>query len=352
VAGPLFPYIEAPELPLAFLKYIPLISSYIDPNDPPSIKPFGTLVALGVYIGTAITMNRVKERKLDGKQVSDFIFWTVAAGFVISHLFDAITYHPDTVAKDPMYLLRIWDGLSSYGGLLGAICGSLAWGYRYKKRVLEYMDLCVSAFPTAWVFGRAGCASVHDHPGALSNAWYAVKFPPHTLQAGFEGRYDLGLIEMFLTIPLALACHILWRRNPYRANGFYIGLTLTCYAPVRFILDFLRVTPEDQVFRGAIDPRYFGLTPAQWICFLAIATGIFFLARTWKAKYVRLGDLAPPEDAPSDEDAGDDDEPESDRPRKKKKLAVEEPAAQRPVGTEKKKKKKAPVTGGKKAPAG
>jgi phosphatidylglycerol:prolipoprotein diacylglycerol transferase len=371
VAGPLIPYIEAPELPLSFLKYIPLLNSYIDASDPPSIKPFGTLVALGVYIGTAITMQRARQRGLDTKPLSDFIFWTVAAGFVISHLFDAITYHPDTVAKDPLYLLRIWDGLSSYGGLMGAVCGSVAWGVRHKKRIMEYVDLCVSAFPTAWVFGRAGCATVHDHPGALSNAWFAVKYPAHTLQAGFEGRYDLGLIEMVLTIPLSFACHALWRRNPYRPNGFFVGLTLVAYAPVRFVLDFLRVTPEDQVFRGAIDPRYGGLTPAQWICFLALGVGVLFLVRTHKAKYVRQGDLAPVEgegaaDEGDDEDDAEDDEDDEERlPPKRHKPAPKAPAspaprseAKKPPATTsppsnaKKKRKKVGATKRKKAPTG
>jgi hypothetical protein len=134
---------------------------------------------------------------------------------------------------------------------------------------------------------------VHDHPGALSNAWFAVQYPAHTLQPGFEGRFDLGLIEAVLTIPLAVACHILWRRDPFRANGFYVGLTLTAYAPVRFLLDFLRVQPDDTIFRGAVDPRYAGLTPAQWVCFLALAVGLFMLKRTWSAKYQRIGKLDP-----------------------------------------------------------
>ena len=32
------------------------------------------------------------------------------------------------------------------------------WKYSRKQNVLEYMDITVSAFPTAWVFGRSGCA--------------------------------------------------------------------------------------------------------------------------------------------------------------------------------------------------
>jgi len=303
VTGPLIPYVELPEIPLGFLEYIPLLG---DKLDAPSIKPFGTLVAIGVYLGSLVAAKRGRQRKLDARLLSDFIFWSVAAGFVISHMLDAIAYHPETVMRDPLYLLRVWEGLSSYGGFIGAVIGAWAWKLYRKQNILEYIDILVSAFPLAWVFGRMGCSVVHDHPGALSNAWFAVQYPERLLQAGFDGRYDLGLIEMVLTIPLAVACHLLWKRKPDRPVGFYIGVTLTCYAPVRFALDYLRVQPNDLLFRGASDPRYLGLTPAQWVCFLAFAVGLLFVRRTWKQPYERTGPEAPPEQLAEDDASAED----------------------------------------------
>jgi phosphatidylglycerol:prolipoprotein diacylglycerol transferase len=284
VSGPLIPYIDGAshEIALSFLKVLP----FVDERHPPSIKPFGTLVAIGVYIGSLVTLQRARERRLDEKIFNDFIFWVVASGFVISHMLDAIFYHPDRVWKDPIYLLRIWDGLSSYGGFIGAVVGMFAWRFYRRRSVMEYCDITVSAFPLAWVFGRAGCAVVHDHPGALSNAWYAVRYPADQLAAGFDGRIDLGFIEFVLTIPLAVACHLLWRKQPERPSGFYVGLTLSTYAPVRFLLDFLRIEPNDVGRVVEADPRYAGLTPAQWACFAALAVGLYYLKKTRGAEYV------------------------------------------------------------------
>jgi len=314
VSGPLIPYIPGHELEIP----IPLIGDLLGMASSPTIKPFGTLVAIGVYIGAVVTMKRARERKLDTEQISDFIFWSVASGFVISHMLDAIFYHPHKVMADPLYVLKIWDGLSSYGGFIGAVIGAFAWRFYRKKSIIEYVDIAVSAFPLAWVFGRMGCSVVHDHPGALSNAWFAVKYPPHMLAEGFDGRFDLGLYEMVLTIPLALACHLLWKRQPLRSNGFYVGVTLTAYAPVRFMLDYLRVQPDSQVFRGAVDPRYGGLTPAQWACFAAFALGLLFLKNHYRAAYVLQGDLEPGEDESAWDDLEDDpsfdDEPSTDEP--------------------------------------
>jgi phosphatidylglycerol:prolipoprotein diacylglycerol transferase len=341
VSGPLIPYIDGAkyEIPLGFLDHVPIITQWIDPSDPPSIKPFGTLVALGVYIGAVVTMKRAKERKLDQALMSDFIFWVVATGFVLSHVLDALFYHPDTVARDPLYLLKIWDGLSSYGGFMGAVIGAVAWRLYRKKRILEMVDVTVSAFPLAWIFGRAGCSIVHDHPGAVSDSWLAVQYPNTVCPAGYPpdalcGRFDLGLIEMVLTIPLALACWWLWKQKPLRPHGFYVAFTLVCYAPVRFALDFLRVDPDAIVFRGATDPRYGGLTPAQWACFPAIGLALYFLKRIWKQPYVPTTEVM---QKPKVDGEEDDDDPAED--------AVDEAKARRPVRRKKKKasKKKSPA---------
>ncbi len=292
VSGPLIPYIDGSklEIPLSFLEHLPLVGDLVDPAKPPSIKPFGTLVAIGVYVGAWVSMQRARDRKLDEQAMNDFIFWVVATGFVISHMLDAIAYHPQRVLSDPTYLFRIWDGLSSYGGFIGAVVGAWAWKLYRKKSILEYIDITVSAMPIAWVFGRTGCSIVHDHPGALSDAWFAVQYPAKNA-AGFVGRFDLGLYEMVLTIPLAVACHYVWKRKPERPVGFYIGLTLAAYAPVRFVLDYLRVKPGES---SIADPRYLSLTPAQWVCFLALGVAIYFLVRTKGQPYERYAELAPP----------------------------------------------------------
>jgi len=271
LSEPLIPYASLPELRLTFLRHVPLLGRLVDASDPPSIKPFGVLVALGVYLGAALAIRHARQRQLDARKMTEFITWTVASGFVGGHVLDAIFYHPDAVAKNPLYLLQLWSGLSSFGGFTGAVLGSLAWKHRRRERILPYCEIICSAFPLAWVFGRAGCAVVHDHPGRLSDAWFAVQYP--TGSPGI-GRFDLGLYECLLTIPLAIAFAVLWKRRQ-RPVGFYIGWMCTLYAPVRFCLDFLRET--DSVGVAGADPRYGGLTPAQWGSFVLLAVGIAFL---------------------------------------------------------------------------
>jgi len=268
LSTPAIPYLHIPELTL-----IPrgLVRGF--PPVPFSVKPFGALVATGVYLGSVLATRQGKRLGLHDRVMTSFIAWVVGIGFLGGHMLDVIFYYPGQVLRDPLSLFRIWEGLSSFGGFCGAIIGGFLWKLRYRADILPYADVIASSFPAAWVFGRMGCSVAHDHPGLPSDAWFAVQYPG-------GGRFDLGLYEMLLTIPLALT--FLWLRKKPRPWGFYVGAITIAYAPVRFALDFLRVAEpiaEDGGLVAAVDPRYAGLTPAQWACFGLLALGLYFFSR-------------------------------------------------------------------------
>ena len=271
---------SAPAIPYLHIPELVLIPKGIFKGFPPadfSIKPFGALVATGVYLGSILATRQGRRLGLHDRVMTSFITWMLVTAFLSAHMLDVIFYYPGQVLRDPLSLLRVWEGLSSFGGFSGAIIGGFLWKWRYKGEIFPYADVIASSFPAAWVFGRTGCSIAHDHPGLASNAWFAVQYPD-------GGRFDLGLYEMLLTVPLALA--FLWLRKKPRPWGFYLGAMMIAYAPVRFALDFLRVAEpiaENGGSVAGIDPRYGGLTPAQWACFGLLSLGVHFFARTLNA---------------------------------------------------------------------
>jgi phosphatidylglycerol:prolipoprotein diacylglycerol transferase len=291
------------------------------------LHPFGVLVATGVIIGTILAMSRGRKRGFDLDKLNSFITWMLAMGFIGGHMLDSIFYHPDEVARRPWSLLMLWEGLSSFGGFVGGLIGVLIWKFLewepvftipavrlagidiiaatsfYVPRVrtkslpiLPFCDLILSVYPVAWVFGRSGCSSVHDHPGALTDSWLGVAYPsprpqiadgpgahtdigPITFIHGHYPRFDLGLLELMFTICLAVAFALTWRKK--LQTGTYVVATALAYGPVRFAMDFLRIRDED----GA-DPRYGSFTPAQWCCIALTTFGVilFFYMREQKKR--------------------------------------------------------------------
>jgi phosphatidylglycerol:prolipoprotein diacylglycerol transferase len=266
---PGIPYLELPELPL-----LPARAIGDFPAETLTLKPFGTLVALGVYVGAWLAVREGRRRGYSERELMAFITWVLAGGFIGGHVLDAIFYYPREVLADPLSLLRLWEGLSSFGGFCGALLGGIGFRLRHRAGILPYTEVLSSSFPAAWVFGRLGCTFAHDHPGVRSDAWFAVAYPD-------GGRLDLGLLELLITIPLALYFLRCRARGP-RPLGFYTGVMCTYYAPLRFMLDFLRAGEDDSAgpFGGAGDARYSALTPAQWACFPLLGLGLYMLRRS------------------------------------------------------------------------
>ncbi len=301
------PYIHIPDLHLG----------------PVPLHPFGILVATGVLVGTSITARRAQKLGYDVLQLNSFVTWMLVSAFVLSHILDQLFYHWDEVVRRPWSLIMLWEGLSSFGGFVGAVIGIVLWkfyvvdeGQFWPRRraapapILPFADLVLSVFPIGWMFGRAGCASVHDHPGARATAdtLLAVAYPRHTANElvthfgfiefihGHDPRFDLGFLELLFTIVLATCFALTWRRR--LPIGTYVIASGLAYAPVRFAMDFLRL-PQSE---GG-DTRYGSLTPAQWCCMVLFlySLSMVFYVRSLRARGIDLSkSLREPVEAPSD----------------------------------------------------
>jgi len=272
---------------------------------PLTLHPFGLLVATGVILGASLATRRARARGLDLDKLNSFITWMLIAGFLGGHMLDQLFYHWPEFVKRPYSIFLLYEGLSSFGGFVGALIGIVLWKYfeavtiaripffgfsipKFRKRdvsmpILPFADLILSVFPVAWVFGRSGCSVVHDHPGmaAAPGTLLAVAFgrPERVrkllslgsgdleLRWGTAPQFDLGLLEMMFTVILASLLALTWKRK--LTTGSYVAMTALCYAPVRFAMDYLRVKDVDQA-----DPRFGGLTPAQWSCAALFVFGL------------------------------------------------------------------------------
>jgi phosphatidylglycerol:prolipoprotein diacylglycerol transferase len=139
---------------------------------------------------------------------------------------------------------------------------------------LAHADVIMFAFPFAWIFGRAGCAIVHDHIGRPTTFPLAVNFD--AMLEGLGVRHDLGLYECLWAMVIS-AVFFAVRNRAWPAGSFLVVWSVL-YAPVRFGLDFLRRTDEIPGFPTA-DVRWAGLTPAQWGSLAMLAGGLFLAAR-------------------------------------------------------------------------
>jgi phosphatidylglycerol---prolipoprotein diacylglyceryl transferase len=297
------------------------------------IQWFGMIVAVGVLIGATPLRRYAEWHGVSDDHIRGLLTWLMVSGFLGAHEFDVIAYQWDrigeTVMNTPRWgwfpaplwpsnwplVLRIWDGISSYGGFIGGATGYAlyVWWKRLPARL--FADITIVGLLPAFSIGRIACTVVSDHIGAAvdPDRWYSFLAMDYPRSAAIElvkdattGKvtshiinptlaelftthdrlhpgtvvdhllaWNLGLVEFLYLVPVNLL--ILWlafRSTKRMPAGFVTALTGVCYAPVRFLLDFLR--PEDT------DPRYLGLTFAQWSSILAFGAAIYAAGRIRK----------------------------------------------------------------------
>lgn len=273
------------------------------------------LTVFGICVASLVAHRRARRLGIDSRRLSSFIVWLLVGALIGGHVTDLLCYRPDEIAElsqgaiywhRPWELLFVWVGWRSVGGFLGAFIGAIIWrthlfqvtdwlrfsrhakieGYWFVRRehpepILPFADVTLSVFPLAWMFNRAGSALIHDHPGrrAAAESLFAVAFPDssESLATGFRfvqgtvPRYDLGLLELVVTLLLAGAFVLLWSKP--RRTGTYVCLAGLTYPPALFALDFLRRRTG-----SALDPVYGSLTPTQWgFGLLAMLSGVLLL---------------------------------------------------------------------------
>jgi phosphatidylglycerol:prolipoprotein diacylglycerol transferase len=267
---------------------------------PLAIHAFGVAVAMAAWLGTSMAQRRFVGLGLDPIVGHRLGGWMLAGGIIGAHLFSVFLYFPEKLRNDPWLLLRVWEDISSFGGILGGLVAAmLFFGIRTRDEDgysrLAYLDTIAFVFPAALAVGRFGCVLAHDHPGTVTTFPLAISLESAAaleymggvygasglrlpLAAPSMGFHDLGLYEFLFLSFVVVPLFIRWSRGP-RPSGFYLVAFAALYLPVRFGFDMLRVA----------DVRYMGLTPAQWVAALIMAVLPFLAMPNRKLRFAISG---------------------------------------------------------------
>ncbi len=219
------------------------------------------LVMAAVVIGCELGFRRARRTGLDLDIMAKASLWAVGAGFVVSHLVAEILYFPHVAADDPLTLLMVWGGLSSFGGFFGGVLGAHLYLRGRGAPTIPYLEAGFFGFVPVWILGRLGCTIAFDHPGLPTTFFLGMA------DGGGVVRHNLGLYEMLYTVLITAVLYGLRHYRPF--EGFHLVLIIFLYSPVRFFLDTLRIA----------DRRYWGYTPGQYFSMVLLMLGVWLFIR-------------------------------------------------------------------------
>jgi phosphatidylglycerol:prolipoprotein diacylglycerol transferase len=267
---------------------------------PLTIHAFGVAVALAAWVGLTRAQYRFARLGLDPRLGQHLGGWMLLGGILGAHLFSVLLYFPDQLYDDPWLILRVWEDISSFGGLLGGLAAALLFFAKHGREhgagtKLAYLDAIAFTFPASLAIGRFGCALAHDHPGTVTTFPLGISLHSSAAidylggvyraaglalpqSAPTMGFHDLGLYEFLFLSFVVVPLFTRWDRRP-RPAGFYLVAFAALYLPIRFTFDMLRVT----------DARYVGLTPAQWVAASIMAVLPFVVVRHRTLRFALAG---------------------------------------------------------------
>jgi phosphatidylglycerol:prolipoprotein diacylglycerol transferase len=243
------------------------------PLGPVELHTFGLMVALGVFVGTAIAV-RLMPPAVDRDHIVSLAGRMVLAGIVGARLTWVITHFGSL--DSPLDAVAIWEGgLQFSGGFLAACALAVPafrrWPAELRRQVLDRFAIGLAV---GLAIGRVGCYAVGEHLGRPTGFPLATRYLGGDTR---EGPLEVGVAihntSLYENLHLLVLAGLLWWIvvHAHRPPPAGTGLAVFClwYGVGRFATDALR----------AYDDRVAGLTGAQWMCLGLVVIGSVLLVR-------------------------------------------------------------------------
>ena len=222
------------------------------------IRWYGMMYVIGFVVGWWLARRRCKQpwSLIRPEQVDDLIFYVMLGVILGGRLGYTLFYGWGEIARDPLYIFKIWQGgMSFHGGLLGVLIAMWLYGRKLGRTMWAMTDFVAPLVPLGLGFGRIGNfingelwgAPAPGVPWAMQVRCLPERFDLCHNKLGLARGVEMtpplhpsmlyeALLEGFVLFA------ILWwfssKARPYMAVS---GLFLLLYGVFRFIIEFFRM---------------------------------------------------------------------------------------------------------------
>jgi len=237
---------------------------------PIRIATYGVMLAIGFLCALWILRRELIQRNLDANLADRIVFAAMIGGVIGGKAFHLMEY-PHTFLADPLGTVFSGYGLAWYGGFLGGSAAVL-WTIR-RHRALDWatIDAIAPALVVGYFFGRGGCELSGDGCyGVLTDLPWGKAYPNGAVPT-------LDLVHptpMYEMLQMVCIFGILWALRHRLKPGILFGLYLVLMAVARFVVEFVRRTPE----------VLWGLTVHQWVSMGLVVVGVYIIYNRYSAK--------------------------------------------------------------------
>lgn len=215
-------------------------------------------------------MNRRAGSPMNAEQLDSFITWATLGVIIGGRLGYVLFYNLAQYLENPLAIFRLWDGgMSSHGGILGVLLGSIGFGLANRVSGLRTLDYVATVAPLGLGLGRLANFVNGELWGRPTGTDWGVIFPG----AGPEPRYPSQLFEFALegVLLFSIMTLLFWGTNARLRPGLLAGVFGVAYGVSRVIVENYR---EPDAHIGFLST---GLTMGQTLTLPMIVAGILLI---------------------------------------------------------------------------
>lgn len=209
------------------------------------------------------------------EHADDLVFYCALGIVAGGRLGYILFYGWDNIVRDPLTILRIWEGgMSFHGGMLGVFVALALYARKTGRTFFEVSDFIAPMVPPGLLAGRIGNFINGELWGKPTDVPWGmqVNHPLHGLQVLHPSQLYEAALE-----GLALFVILWWFSASPRPRMAVSGLFLVGYGVFRFLVEFVRV-PDAHLGYLA-----FGwLTMGQLLTLPMILFGMVFLFMAYR----------------------------------------------------------------------
>ena len=218
------------------------------------------------------------------RHADDLVFYATLGVILGGRFGYVLFYRPDFYLKDPLQILRIWDGgMSFHGGVVGVTLGIIWLARKHKLDWLRIHDYVACCTPFGLFFGRLANFVNAELWGRPTDVPWAIVFP----NGGDVPRHPSQLYEAGLEglLLFAILWFLFWRTDARYQPGKLVGAFLIVYGLSRFLVELVR-QPD-----VGLEHLPWGLTMGQTLTVPMILGGAWLIA-TAKGRRQRVEPIA------------------------------------------------------------
>ena len=242
----------------------------------------------GIFVGYWYMLKLLKQpgAPMARRHADDLVFYAALGIILGGRLGYVLFYNPGFYLRNPVDVLKLWDGgMSFHGGLLGTVLAIFYLSWKQKLPALRIHDYVACVAPIGLFLGRLANFVNHELWGAPTDVPWAIRFPELVAGIPILGppRHPSQLYEAILEglVLFAILYWMFWKTEARYQPGKLVGAFGFFYGLFRFLVEFVR-EPDPQLAGFA---QATGLHMGQWLSLPLILGGAWLM---WTAKGRRV----------------------------------------------------------------